>query len=941
VWLATENGLVRYDGNQFKIFNIENVAGMTTNRMAVFRGNASKDKIYLLNDLSEYILIKNNEVSIIPKNKIPKQFKISTNLYKNRRFYNNKIYRTDNTYYSISSKHIDLYDDQNQSLWQIKYDFNESQNFFILDNILYNYDGEKIIKFENGRVDAVRIDGLTPNNFSIITNNVSQQTFFIVRGNFYMLEKKSGKFRLKLLLENYDLSKSNIVSAYYDTEDDIFYIGSSTNGLLVVKKKLFKTISGSKKDGVYYAQIAYGSNKFLTTSGEVFSSDGSSEELLFQSHNDNYSLMLDKYGNIWTKANNIVYCFHKKSNFVTYNKWVFQDRVTQIFEMKEGKILVAMSVGGSPNGRIYTLEGTADQLRFEFYMNVHFNVTYMVQKENNIIWTGSHLGFHKIYFKEKKIENIPRIQKTYVRSIYIDDSHNIWITSYDTGFYLYNSTTSKTTHFPVDKNKYLLASHCIIEDSNGFFWITSNKGLFQVSKKELLDYANKKTKSVYYHYYDKADGFGTNEFNGGCQPCGVLLENNNVTFPSMKGIIVFDSKKIKRLLPKGNVFFEQAEVNNKYSPIINDTLFLKHDFERLRLFINSPYYGNSNNLNIETKVQGPINQKWEQLIDNNISFTTLPPGTYYLSARKMTGHNSEYQYKTLTVIISPAFYQTIWFHILLILLIIIGLYYLVKMRLKYIRLKNILLEKKIAEQTSQLRNTISTLKDTTENLSKQIVDHKKLIGIITHDIKSPLRFLAMTAKHVYQNPNDPHAVSDGIKSMHTSSSQLYNFVRNILEYTKVSRQDNLSSSYCLHTLVEEKITIFSNIAFSKKIIIYNLINVNHIVNNNRLLFSIIIHNLLDNAIKNTASGKIILSSGINENKVFFEIEDSGNGMSAELVHLYNNKKIQITTEKDEKAGMGLQIITELLEIMKGKMKIESSVGYGTKITIIFSNQKSN
>ena len=144
VWLATENGLVRYDGNQFKIFNIENVEGMTTNRMAVFRGNASKDKIYLLNDLSEYILIKNNEVSIIPKNKIPKQFKISTNLYKNRRFYNNKIYRTDNTYYSISSKHIDLYDDQNQSLWQIKYDFNESQNFFILDNILYNYDGEKI-----------------------------------------------------------------------------------------------------------------------------------------------------------------------------------------------------------------------------------------------------------------------------------------------------------------------------------------------------------------------------------------------------------------------------------------------------------------------------------------------------------------------------------------------------------------------------------------------------------------------------------------------------------------------------------------------------------------------------------------------------------------------------------------------------------------------------
>lgn len=941
IWLATENGLVRYDGNQFKIFNIENVEGMTTNRMSLFRGNAVKDRIYLLNDLADYILIKNNKASVIPKNKIPIQFKISNNLYKNRRFYNNKIHRTDKQYYSLSRTHIDLYQNENKLAWKVPYDYDEHQNFFILNNILYNYDGEKFIKFENGKIEAIKIDGLTTKDFSIIINNVSQQTFFVIEGNFYLLEKKSDTFKLKLLLENCDLSKSNIVSGYYDTQDDIFYLGSSTNGLLVVKKKLFRTIAGNKKDGVYYAQIPYGYNKFITTSGEIFSTDGLSGDPLFKSPNDNYSLMEDQNGNIWTKANNVVYCFHKKSNFVTYNKWSFQDRVTQIFQINNGKILVGMSVGGSPNGKIYILEGTKDRLRFEFYMNVHFNITYMVQNENNIIWTGSHLGFHKIHFKEKITENIPKIQNTYVRSIYISNFNEIWVTTYDSGFYLYNSFSKKTTHFPVDKNKYLLSSHCIVEDHNGFFWISSNKGLFQVSKKNLLDYSNKKTHSVYYHYYDKSDGFATNEFNGGCQPCGLLLDNNFVTFPSMKGNVLFDSEKIKRLLPKGNIYFEQAEGNKYYTPIVNDTLSLKHNFERLKLFINSPYYGNPSNLNIETKVEGAINQKWEQLTDNNISFTTLPHGTYYLTARKMIGINSEYQYKTLTIIVAPAFYQTIWFNLLLLILTISGLYFILKLRLKYVRMKNIHLEKKIAEQTFQLRNTISTLRNTTENLSKQIVDHKKLIATITHDIKSPLRFLAMTAKHVYQNPEDVHAVKDGIKSLHTSSSQLYNFVSNILEYTKVSKQENLSSSYCLYDLVEEKIKIFSNIASSKKIIIDNLIDINQIVTNNRLLFSIIIHNLLDNAIKNTSSGKIILSSGIKDTKVFFKIEDSGNGMPAELVNLYNKKELQIPIEKDEKDGMGLQMITELLEIMKAKMKIESIVYFGTKITIVFTNPKQN
>ncbi|OUL60635.1 ATP-binding protein [Flavobacterium sp. AJR] len=939
IWMATENGLVRYDGNQFKTFNTENVAGMTTNRMSLFRGNALKDNIYLLNDLADYIRIKNNTASIIPKNKIPKQFKISNALYKKRRFYNNKIHRTDNKYFTLSKKYIGLYQDENKLLWQVKYAYDEYQNFFILNNIIYNYDGEKFIKFENGKINPIKIDGLKTNNFSIIINNVSQQTFFIVEGNFYILEKKHKRLGLRLLLKNYDISKRNIVSAYYDLDDRILYIGSSTDGLLVVKEKLFLAIPGKNKDGVYYAQVPYQDNKFLATSGEIFTTDGQSlSNPLFKVLNDNYSLMFDKMGNIWTKANNIVYCFHKKSNFITYNKWSFEDRVTQIFQMNSGEIIVGMSVGGSPNGKLYTLGGTKDKPHFNFYMNVPFNVTYMLQIKDNIIWTGSHLGFHQIHFKEKKIENVKETENNYVRSVYIGKPDEIWITTYGNGFYLYNQFTKKTTSFPVDKNKYLLTSHCIIEDKNGYFWITTNKGLFQVSKKNLLDYSNKKIKNIYYQYYDKSDGFATNEFNGGCQPCGLLLKNNYVTFPSMKGNVVFDSKKVKRLLPKGDIYFEQAEVNNSNVTIKNDTLNLNHDFERLRLFINSPYYGNSNNLNIETKVEGPISQKWESIIDNNIYFTTLPHGTYHLTARKMTGHDSEYRYKTLTIIIAPAFYQTIWFNVLIFILAFTTLYYVVKLRLKYVRLKNIHLEKKIAEQTFQLRNTITTLKDTTENLREQITNHKKLIGTITHDIKSPLRFLAMTAKHIYQNPNDSEAVQDGIKSLHTSSFQLYNFVNNILEYTKVSKHENLSSTYCLYDLIEEKIKIFLTIASSKKIVIENLIDANQTISNNRLLFSIVVHNLLDNAIKNTPSGKITLVSGIMDNKLFFAIKDTGSGMSGDIVNLYNKQDIKLT-QTQEKPGMGLQIVTELLEIMKAKMKIESTINIGTKITILFLNTK--
>lgn len=283
-----------------------------------------------------------------------------------------------------------------------------------------------------------------------------------------------------------------------------------------------------------------------------------------------------------------------------------------------------------------------------------------------------------------------------------------------------------------------MSSHCIVEDAEGFFWIPTNKGLFQVSKQNLLQNAEKKTTGVYYHYYDQSDGFNTNEFNGGCQPCGLLLKNNFITFPSMNGNVLFNSLNVVPKLPTNTVFFEQAKVDDKAIAIVGNNVTVNQGFERLGIYIHSPYYGNANNLNIEVKFDGPITQKWRNLKDNYISFTTLPPGTYTLTARKLSGFNSQYKYQKLKITIPKLFYQTYLFYVLLLILFIIILYYAIKIRSQYVERNNVLLQNKIAEQTFQLKFTVTTLTKTTETLQSEIANHKKLIGAITQDIKSPL-----------------------------------------------------------------------------------------------------------------------------------------------------------------------------------------------------------
>ena len=409
----------------------------------------------------------------------------------------------------------------------------------------------------------------------------------------------------------------------------------------------------------------------------------------------------------------------------------------------------------------------------------------------------------------------------------------------------------------------------------------------------------------------------------------------------MRGNVLFFPEKIKLLLPDNEIYFQEAEVDNRTQEINNDTLLLKNNFGRVRLFINSPYYGNPNNLNIEIRLQGPISQKWTSLKGDEISYTSLPHGTYYLTARKLTGFDSNYKHKTLTIIIPPAFYQTIWFNILMVLCGLTLIFYTIKMRIRYIRRKNVLLEKKIAEQTFQLRNTISTLRNTKEKLSEEIINHKKLIRTITHDIKSPLRFLALTGKHAYQNSNNIKVVEEDLKSIYTSSFQLYHFVDNLLEYTKVSKQENSSEPYSLYTLAEEKTTIFLNIASSQKTDIINKIDTTLVLSTNKLLLSIIIHNLLDNAIKNTFNGKIVLTSGKRDENIFIRIKDTGKGMSPELVDFYNTSKNNKTQEGVRKIGMGLPMVAELLIILNGSMNIESTVQLGTEITIWLQEEKSS
>lgn len=91
------------------------------------------------------------------------------------------------------------------------------------------------------------------------------------------------------------------------------------------------------------------------------------------------------------------------------------------------------------------------------------------------------------------------------------------------------------------------------------------------------------------------------------------------------------------------------------------------------------------------------------------------------------------------------------------------------------------------------------------------------------------------------------------------------------------------------------------------------------INSNKNIISIIIHNLIDNAVKNTPNGSIDIFVEKIQKGTIIIIRDSGNGMTIEQMKYYN----EITQNNDggklilQKYGLGLHLVVQLLTMING------------------------
>lgn len=221
-----------------------------------------------------------------------------------------------------------------------------------------------------------------------------------------------------------------------------------------------------------------------------------------------------------------------------------------------------------------------------------------------------------------------------------------------------------------------------------------------------------------------------------------------------------------------------------------------------------------------------------------------------------------------------------------------------------------------------------------------------LIGAIVHDIRTPLRYFMWTARSLQddlQKGLPVGGLADRAQLLFHSAERMHGMVEDLLQYSRVQLRaatDGRFKAVNVHLAAAAKATLFHHIAHAKGIEIANKVDPALTLDTDPDCLAVILHNILDNAIKFTSGGSVVISGDRKPNGVYIQVADTGRGMSREYMDWCNTEAAGFLGPKPGEdfrpAGLGLMLVRELLGRIKGKLIVSRGEQGGTVMVLDFS-----
>lgn len=702
LWFSTQEGLMRFDGQNFKLFNVKNTPALTISSYK-FLLEDSRQVLWLISMQNKLVKYKNGvfqtlkfkePITAICENEdkelvvsgasgnlyLLKDSLLSPFLSLKNQYIHKLIYNNQKELYILSEKGFFLY--SNKKLSELE-----------------KFSKEKPISLkadENGTIWLLTHQGVykligddyislaLPKELSDLKYN---NDFYVVNEQHVLVNTNSGLFILKNnSYEKIDFTSglsSNATTVLYKDKENNIWVGTANSGINKLKEKTI--ITYDETDGLN--DNGCGALLKLNDNSVLISNYCKDISVYKNNRLSNYNtphfgciwaLGKDKENNLWvgTYSQGL---FKLKNNDSTrfYSKSkAFRNDYFSIFQDSRNNIWL-----GTDDGLYKYDNNTISRIHKE---QIKGKISYITEDRKNHLWICSDNGLVSMTTDNVKVyttkDGLPGNK---VRHVYEDKEGTLWISTYDGGiarlknkrFFAFNESEKIIDNF----------TSCIVEDDDNHFWISSNRGIYRASKKNLNEYADGKSLFIDVTYFGREDGMKSSECNGGFQYAGLKLEDGKIMFPTVSGLALVNPKRVTENLYEPKIIFENIFADEKALPL-TDSIITLNNIRNLEINFTAPYFGDSKNLLFECRLEG-YDLTWRKpSTEKSISYYNLPPGEYIFKIA-VYGYVNE---KKIHFNVPYPFWQTGLFYIILAVSATIIFFTVVFFRTRSIRKKETL-----------------------------------------------------------------------------------------------------------------------------------------------------------------------------------------------------------------------------------------------------------
>jgi len=700
LWLGTLNGLVRFDGIRFTVFDESNTPGLESSRI-VSLFEDSHGNLWIGTETAGAAVARNGKVT-------------SLNIGRNR----------------TEGRLISACEDATGAVWLYTRDGDLAR--FQQETNIWNMGASQcraLIAEKSGMVWVGTDHGLVAlNPNSKLDHNAlpAEQAKFVGQLNFLLASKSGGYWRMAdgviqkwisnqvecdfgpyrwdstkitaacedrdgnlivgtlgkglfwfdaegkatCISTNEGLSNNHILSLRAD-RDGSLWVGTDGGGLNRVKHQVFEpleesmglnvqSISEDQSNGIWF------STSTIRNSRIDHWKDGNlkSAQCDFCPINllDLRAILVDRKQNVWAATLGFGLLHSQNGLFQQFSPRSINPFVSALYEDSKGNLWLGTQGGLSRwNGKEWKTYTTADGLSADM-------VRAIAETPDGSLWIGTERGGLNRLFNDKftcycQTNQFPSDN---ISSLYADTNGVVWVGTFGSGLIRFQEGKWKTC---TTANG--LAANGIdwlIEDGQGCLWIGSNRGVMRVNKKELDDFARGNIDFVPCRVFGHRDGLPSTECSMGSQPGALRAHDGKLWFTTIKGLASVDPTQFQSNTNPPPVIIESVLLDGRKQNTGGlreappSTIVVPPGKELLEIQYTS--------INLDGPDRGHFRYwmekhetGWTDALNRRVAlYPKLPPGHYTFH---VTACNDDGQWNpvgtSLSVVVLPPFWRTWWF----------------------------------------------------------------------------------------------------------------------------------------------------------------------------------------------------------------------------------------------------------------------------------------